>query len=128
MSQPIVFERLDALGVRVKSIEDSGGGGGGTVTIPVGSQTQAGILRLSLDSEVTAEQHGLAATASQVFGAKNSAAIANSGVSTVTGNVTALTTRVVGVEVDLAGLDYRVTDLESSNAGLDAALAAFLRI
>lgn len=116
MSQPIVFERLDALGVRVKVIED-GSGGGGPVTIPVGSQSQAGILRLALDTETTGTENHLAATAGQVGGAKQAAAIANAGVATVTGNVTALTTRVTNAESSITGIDTRVTTLEGSSGG-----------
>lgn len=92
MSQPIVFQRLDELLDRVEVVETiiDSGGGDGELVIPIGSQIQAGILRLATDSEVQGDNNVLAATAGQVAGAKTAAAIANAGVSTVSARVDAL--------------------------------------
>lgn len=130
--QPIVFKRLDALDAKIDAIDT---GGGGTVVIPIGTQTTAGIVRLAQYSEVTAGQNSLAATASQVWGAENAAAIANAGVATVS-------TRVADLESDVAKIieksdiysmriedhETRLLDVEDSLGDISTALAAFLRI
>lgn len=101
---------------------DSGG-----VNIPIGSQTVTGILRLAQDSEVTAEQNGLAATASQVSGAKTAAAIANAGVATANTNITTLDTRVTALEGSSGGGSVTVSPtggLEDTGTGLAIKLRA----
>lgn len=107
MSQPVVFQRLDALADRIETVEvivDSGWGGGGIidgeVIIPIGSQSQSGILRLAKDSELQVGNNILASTAGQV-------ATVQSQTSTNADAVSALTARVQAIEDSTESGEYK---------------------